>query len=59
MKFLFETIFLCVFQTSFGGHGYHHVHMNILPRMFAKGLSVEQVEQMTVTNPARWLEFNL
>lgn len=45
--------------TSYGGHGYHHVHMNILPRMFAKGLSVEQVEQMTVTNPANWLQFNI
>ncbi|XP_013097545.1 phosphotriesterase-related protein [Stomoxys calcitrans] len=45
--------------TSYGGHGYHHVHMNILPRMFAKGLSVDQVEQMTVVNPAKWLEFNI
>ncbi|XP_037954000.1 phosphotriesterase-related protein-like [Teleopsis dalmanni] len=45
--------------TSYGGHGYHHVHMNILPRMFAKGLSLEQVDQMTVTNPANWLQFNI
>ncbi|EDW80805.1 uncharacterized protein Dwil_GK11368 [Drosophila willistoni] len=44
--------------TSYGGHGYHHIHMNILPRMFAKGVTIEQVEQMTVTNPANWLAFN-
>jgi len=44
--------------TAYGGHGYHHVHMNILPRMFAKGVTVDQVEQMTVTNPANWLQFN-
>ncbi|XP_067617592.1 uncharacterized protein [Eurosta solidaginis] len=22
--------------TSYGGHGYHHLHMNVLPRIFAK-----------------------
>ncbi|KAH8358599.1 hypothetical protein KR093_001232, partial [Drosophila rubida] len=44
--------------TSFGGHGYHHIHMNILPRMFQRGVTLEQVEQMTVTNPANWLRFN-
>ncbi|XP_055847833.1 phosphotriesterase-related protein-like [Episyrphus balteatus] len=45
--------------TSYGGHGYHHIHMNILPRLFAKGLTIDQVEQMTVTNPAKWLEFKI
>uniref|UniRef100_A0A1A9WQ53 Phosphotriesterase-related protein n=1 Tax=Glossina brevipalpis TaxID=37001 RepID=A0A1A9WQ53_9MUSC len=45
--------------TSFGGHGYHHVHMNILPRMFAKGLTLDQAEQITVINPTNWLEFNI
>ncbi|XP_030376214.1 phosphotriesterase-related protein [Scaptodrosophila lebanonensis] len=44
--------------TSYGGHGYHHLYMNILPRMFARGATVEQVEQMTVTNPANWLAFD-
>ncbi|EDW13957.1 phosphotriesterase-related protein [Drosophila mojavensis] len=44
--------------TSYGGHGYHHIHMNILPRMFQRGVTLEQVEQMTVTNPANWLSFN-
>ncbi|KAH8332626.1 hypothetical protein KR074_007594, partial [Drosophila pseudoananassae] len=44
--------------TSYGGHGYHHIHTNILPRMFARGATLEQVEQMTVTNPANWLAFN-
>ncbi|XP_017144442.1 phosphotriesterase-related protein [Drosophila miranda] len=44
--------------TSYGGHGYHHIHTNILPRMFARGVTLEQVEQMTVTNPANWLAFD-
>ncbi|XP_054744900.1 phosphotriesterase-related protein [Anastrepha obliqua] len=45
--------------TTYGGHGYHHVYMNILPRLFAKGVSIEDVEQITVTNPANWLQFNI
>ncbi|KAH8271251.1 hypothetical protein KR018_003691, partial [Drosophila ironensis] len=44
--------------TSYGGHGYHHIHTNILPRMFARGVTLDQVEQITVTNPAKWLAFN-
>ncbi|EDX13642.1 GD18608 [Drosophila simulans] len=44
--------------TSYGGHGYHHIHTNILPRMFDRGVTLEQVEQMTVTNPANWLAFD-
>ncbi|KAI9585088.1 hypothetical protein GQX74_006983 [Glossina fuscipes] len=45
--------------TSFGGHGYHHVHMNVLPRMFAKGLTPDQAEQITVVNPTNWLQLNI
>lgn len=44
--------------TSYGGHGYHHIHTNIVPRMFDRGVTLEQVEQMTVTNPAKWLAFD-
>lgn len=45
-------------QTSFGGHGYHHINMNIIPRLFAKGLTVDQVDTIAVKNPAKWLQFN-
>lgn len=45
--------------TSYGGHGYHHLHMNVLPKMFAKGVTIDQVEQMTVVNPAKWLEVTI
>ncbi|KAL7731134.1 hypothetical protein ACLKA6_014330 [Drosophila palustris] len=44
--------------TSYGGHGYHHIYTNILPRMLQRGVTPEQVEQMTVTNPANWLLFD-
>ncbi|XP_055847843.1 phosphotriesterase-related protein-like, partial [Episyrphus balteatus] len=45
--------------TSYGGHGYHHIHMNIVPRLLAKGLTMEQIEQIIVTNPANWLKFKI
>lgn len=41
--------------TSFGGHGYHHVHVNVLPRLLAKGLSQDVIDQIIVKNPAKWL----
>jgi len=45
--------------TSFGGHGYSHIHSNILPRLYGKGLTIDQVEKITVTNPATWLAFSV
>ncbi|XP_055906658.1 phosphotriesterase-related protein-like [Eupeodes corollae] len=42
--------------TSFGGHGYHHIHKNIVPRLITKGLTMDQVVQIIVKNPAKWLE---
>lgn len=44
--------------TSFGGHGYSHILMNCLPRLKLKGLSQEQIDQITIKNPARWLSIN-
>lgn len=40
---------------GFGGHGYGHIINNILPRLKTKGLSEQQIEQITVGNPAEWL----
>lgn len=45
--------------TSFGGHGYSHIHLNILPKLYGKGLTLEQVEKITVQNPTKWLEFSV
>lgn len=45
--------------TTFGGHGFHHIYTNVLPKMHVKGLTVEQAEKITVTNPAKWLELKV
>ncbi|CAH4032902.1 unnamed protein product [Pieris brassicae] len=42
---------------DFGGHGYSHIINNILPRMKAKGFTDEQIDKITIQNPASWLSF--
>ncbi|XP_026487245.2 phosphotriesterase-related protein [Vanessa tameamea] len=42
--------------TSYGGHGYSHILTNIIPRMKSKGMSQEVIDNITIHNPAKWLE---
>ena len=44
------------FQTAFGGHGFAHILNNVKPKMLIKGFTEEQVHQIMVKNPAKWLE---
>ena len=39
----------------YGGHGFGHTLENVLPRMREKGISEEQINAITVANPARVL----
>jgi phosphotriesterase-related protein len=41
----------------YGGHGYHHILENIVPRMRKKGVSEQDVDSIIVANPARVLTF--
>ena len=41
----------------YGGHGYAHILENIVPRMRRKGFSEDDIEAITVNNPARVLAF--
>lgn len=41
--------------TQFGGHGYHHIITNVLPRMKAKGLTQNEIDTIVKRNPAEWL----
>jgi phosphotriesterase-related protein len=42
---------------AFGGHGYDHLIVKILPELRAQGVSHEQIQTMMVENPARLLPF--
>ncbi|XP_028329565.1 phosphotriesterase-related protein-like isoform X2 [Gouania willdenowi] len=43
--------------TKYGGHGYSHILNNIVPKMLQRGFTQEQVHQILVDNPKRWLTF--
>jgi phosphotriesterase-related protein len=42
---------------KYGGHGYHHILQNIVPRMKQSGFSVEEVGDIITNNPASILTF--
>ena len=42
---------------TYGGYGYGHLALNILPALKKAGVSDEQIQIMTVENPARVLPF--
>lgn len=44
-------------QVRFGGHGWPHILENIAPRMPGRGFSQDDIENILVRNPARWLTF--
>ncbi|TNN67480.1 Phosphotriesterase-related protein [Liparis tanakae] len=43
--------------TKYGGHGYSHILRNIVPKMLTRGISQQQVDQILIGNPKRWLTF--
>ena len=42
---------------KYGGHGYHYILANIVPRMRTRGLTNESVENILVNNPREILAF--
>ncbi|XP_060062613.1 phosphotriesterase-related protein-like [Ylistrum balloti] len=43
---------------KYGGHGFSHILLNILPKMQQRGISKKVAYKMVTENPQRWLEFN-
>lgn len=57
-QLLFSTdICLKSLLHSYGGWGYDHVLTHILPALRAKGVTQEQIDEILIHNPARWLDF--
>lgn len=42
---------------KFGGHGYSHIRLNVVPAMLRRGFSQQVVRAITETNPQTWLTF--
>lgn len=45
--------------THFGGHGYSHILNNILMRLSLRGIDIKTVDNITIKNPAKWLEMKV
>jgi phosphotriesterase-related protein len=43
--------------TSFGGHGYGHIHENVVPLMRSRGFSQREIDAILIDNPRRLLTF--
>lgn len=42
---------------KFGGHGYSHILLHVVPKMKIKGFSEDVITKILETNPQRWLTF--
>lgn len=45
------------FQMKYGGHGYSHILLNVVPKMISKGISQQAIDKILVDNPRQWLQF--
>ncbi|GFR72129.1 phosphotriesterase-related protein [Elysia marginata] len=42
---------------KYGGHGYSHILLNIVPKMLKRGITQHQVDTILKQNPQTWLQF--
>ncbi|CAL1538072.1 unnamed protein product [Lymnaea stagnalis] len=42
---------------KYGGHGYSHILLNIVPKMLDRGITQDQVDKIIKHNPQTWLQF--
>ncbi|CAH1255310.1 PTER [Branchiostoma lanceolatum] len=42
----------------YGGHGYSHILLHVVPMMLRKGISQDDINKILIDNPRRWLTFN-
>ncbi|KAM6214696.1 N-acetyltaurine hydrolase [Rhynchocyon petersi] len=42
---------------KYGGHGYSHIFINIVPKMLVKGISENALDKILIDNPKQWLTF--
>lgn len=42
---------------KYGGHGYSHILINIIPKMLKRGIAQDQVDTIIKENPQTWLQF--
>ena len=44
-----------MFQMKYSGHGFSHIHLNVLPKMKMRGFTEQNINDIMVNNPRQWL----
>ena len=59
VKQLFFSCDVCLktLLHAYGGWGYDHIQMHIIPMLDEIGVTKEQIDEILIRNPARWLDF--
>ncbi|XP_064652011.1 phosphotriesterase-related protein-like isoform X1 [Lineus longissimus] len=42
---------------KYGGHGFSHILLNIVPKMLKVGITQQQIDKILIHNPKEWLTF--
>ncbi|XP_067034374.1 phosphotriesterase-related protein-like [Acropora muricata] len=42
---------------KYGGHGYAHIQINVIPKMLTRGISQDVIDKIQIFNPQAWLSF--
>lgn len=42
---------------KYGGHGYAHIQVNVIPKMLLRGISQDVIDKIQISNPQAWLTF--
>ncbi|XP_054721859.1 phosphotriesterase-related protein-like [Uloborus diversus] len=42
---------------KYGGHGFSHIIVNVLPKMLNRGLNTQDINKILISNPKSWLTF--
>lgn len=44
-------------QMKFGGHGYSHILLTVVPKMLQRGITKDAIDKILIDNPRTWLTF--
>ncbi|XP_062608595.1 phosphotriesterase-related protein-like [Saccostrea cucullata] len=44
---------------KYGGHGYSHILINVVPQMLNRGISQATIDRILIENPKKWLTMKM
>ena len=50
-----DSFVIVFFQMKYGGHGFSHILLNVVPKMLQRGITQQQIDQILINTPRQWL----